>query len=63
VLAVTKEPEGGYYLLVADAYPIDAKRSRIEIFGPSKGHDVLTRAIMGWATGKNLGCPDLTKIG
>jgi len=63
VLAVTKEPDGGYYLLVADAFPVDAKRSRIEIFGPSKGYDVLTQAIMGWATGKNLGCPDLAKIG
>ena len=63
VLAVTKEPDGGYYLLVADAYPVDAKRSRIEIFGPSKGYEVLTQAIMGWATGKNLGCPDLTKTG
>ena len=63
VLAVTKEPEGGYYLIVADAYPVDAKRSRLQIIGPSKGYDVIYRAIMGWATGKNLGCPDLTKTG
>jgi len=63
VLAVTKEPEGGYYLMVADAYPVDPKRSRIQIIGPSKGYDVIYRAIMGWATGKNLGCPDLAKIG
>jgi hypothetical protein len=63
VLAVTKEPEGGYYLMVADAYPVDAKRSRLQIIGPSIGYDVIYRAIMGWATGKNLGCPDLAKIG
>ena len=63
VLAVTKEPEGGYYLIVADAYPVDAKRSRLQIIGPSKGYDVIYRAIMGWATGKNLGCPDLAKTG
>jgi hypothetical protein len=63
VLAVTKEPEGGYYLMVADAYPVDAKRSRLQIIGPSMGYDVIWRAIIGWATGKDLGCPDLTKTG
>jgi hypothetical protein len=63
VLAVTKEPEGGYYLIVADAYPVDANRSRLQIFGPSVGYDVIYRAIIGWATGKELGCPDLTKTG
>jgi hypothetical protein len=63
VLAVTKEPDGGYYLIVADAYPVDAKRSRLQIFGPSMGYDVIYRAIIGWATGKDLGCPDLTKTG
>ena len=61
VMNVTQEPEGGYYLLVADAYPLAKNRSRIEIFGPSMGHDVLINAIKGWATGKNIGCPDLTK--
>ena len=63
VLAVTKEPDGGYYLMVADAYPVDAKRSRLQIIGPSKGYDVIWRAIIGWATGKDLGCPDLSKTG
>jgi hypothetical protein len=63
VVKVYKEPEGGHYLLVADAYPVGSNRTRIELFGPSKGHDVIYRAISGWATGENLGCPDLTKIG
>ena len=62
VMKVTKEPEGGYYLLVADAYPLDAKRTRVEMFGPSRGYDALVRAVKGWASGENLGCPDLTKI-
>jgi hypothetical protein len=31
------------------------------MFAPSMGHDVLISAIKGWATGKNVGCPDLTK--
>ena len=63
VVKVHKEPEGGHYLIVADAYPVGSNRTRIELFGPSKGHDVIYRAINGWATGENLGCPDLTKIG
>jgi hypothetical protein len=63
VMKVRKEPAGGYYLLVADAYPVDRGRTRIQILGPSRGYDVLWRAIRGWATGENLGCPDMTKIG
>ncbi len=61
VLNVSKEPEGGYYLLVADAYPINKNTTRVELYRPSMGHDVLIKAIKGWATGENVGCPDLTK--
>jgi hypothetical protein len=61
VVNVTKEPNGGYYLLVADAFPLDKKRTRVDIYGPSIGHGVLIEAIKGWATGENIGCPDLTK--
>ena len=61
VLNVTEEPNGGYYLLVADAFPLDKKRTRVDIYGPSIGHSVLIEAIKGWATGENIGCPDLTK--
>ena len=63
VLNVTEVPDGGYYLLVADAYPMENNRTRLELFGPSRGYDVLIRAVKGWASGENLGCPDLTKIG
>ena len=63
VLNVTEVPDGGYYLLVADAYPLDDSRTRLEVFGPSRGYDVLIRAVKGWASGENLGCPDMTKIG
>lgn len=62
VLNVTKEPEGGYYLLVADAVPVGKNRTRVDLYRPSAGFDVLTRGIKGWATGDVLGCPDLTKI-
>ena len=56
-----KVPEGGTYLLVADAYPLSGNRTKLQWFGPSRGHDTLIRAVKGWATGENLGCPDLTK--
>lgn len=63
VLKVYTEPPGGHYLLVADAYPLDKNRTRLQLFEPSLGYDVLIRAVKGWATGENLGCPDMTKIG
>ena len=61
VVNVSKEPEGGYYLLVADAQPIDQTKTRIELYRPSMGHGVLIQAVKNWATGENVGCPDLTK--
>ncbi len=56
-----KEPEGGLYLLVADATPLDGNRTRIDIYAPTIGSDTLIRAVTNWATGENVGCPDLTK--
>jgi hypothetical protein len=61
VLVPGKEPPGGLYILVADAVPVGKGKTRIDIYGPSKGADVLFRAINGWASGDNLGCPDMTK--
>lgn len=61
VVKASKEPDGGYYVLVADAYPADRNRTRVQMFVPSFGHGVLVRAVRGWATGENLGCPDMTK--
>jgi hypothetical protein len=62
VMTVTKEPPGGYYLLVADAYPAGKKKTRIQWFGPSVGFEPLIQAVKNWARGKNLGCPDMTKL-
>ncbi len=61
VIVPGKVPPGGLYMLVADATPLDKDRTRIDIYSPSIGVDVLVRAITGWATGENLGCPDMTK--
>ena len=63
VMYPSKPPEGGIYLLVADAFPLPGNRTRIQTYGPSKGYDVLYRAVRGWASGDNVGCPDMTKIG
>lgn len=61
VLNVSKEPDGGYYLLVADAQPIDQNKTRVDLYRPSIGHGVLVKAVKGWATGEQVGCPDLTQ--
>jgi hypothetical protein len=61
VLVPGKVPPGGMYMLVADATPIGKGTTRIDIYGPSVGTDTLVRAITGWASGDNLGCPDMTK--
>lgn len=61
VLKITEEPENGYYMLVADAYPVDESHTRIEMFRPAFGYKHIIAAIKGWAKGDNMGCPDLTK--
>ena len=61
VIVPGKEPEGGHYMLVVDAVPLDRNRTRVTIYGPSRGADALVRAVTGWATGENVGCPDMTK--
>ncbi|HKQ34830.1 MAG TPA: hypothetical protein VJT11_05960 [Nitrospiraceae bacterium] len=61
VINVSKEPDGGYYLLVVDAQPVTQTKTRIDLYRPSMGHGVLIQAVKNWATGENVGCPDLTK--
>ena len=61
VLNVSKVPDGGYYLLVADAQPAGQDKTRIDLYRPSIGHGVLVKAVRGWATGEQVGCPDLTQ--
>ncbi len=61
VLAVYKEPEKGHFLMVVDAIPLGKNKTQITMYRPAKGHDVMVKAIKGWATGKNMGCPDLTQ--
>ncbi len=61
VIAVYEEPAEGHYLMVVDATPLDKKRTQITMYRPSMGKDTMVKAIKGWATGDNVGCPDLTQ--
>lgn len=61
VMKISEEPQGGYYLMVFDAIKAGKNKTRIEYYGPSRGHETMIKAIKGWASGKNVGCPDLTK--
>lgn len=61
VIVPGKPPEGGDYFVVADATRLGRNRTRIDIYSPSMGATTLVRAITGWATGENVGCPDMTK--
>ena len=61
VIIPGKEPEGGFYVVIADAAPLSANRTKVEIYSASQAFDVVVRAIAGWASGKSAGCPDMTK--
>ena len=61
VMKVSKMPPGGYYMIVTDAQPIDGNKTKIDMYRPSAGNKPMIKAIKGWATGDNVGCPDLTK--
>jgi hypothetical protein len=62
VMRVAKEPEDGHYLVVADAYPLERNRTRIEIYGPTGGPGALViRTVKSWASGESTACPDFTK--
>lgn len=53
-------PPDGLYFLVADAYPVDRNRTKVDIV--RGGVDVVAHAIRAWANGKDRGCPDPTKV-
>jgi hypothetical protein len=61
VMNVYKVPPGGYYMMVVDATPVSKNKSQVTMYRSSVGNETLIKAIKGWAGGKNLGCPDLTK--
>jgi hypothetical protein len=60
-LHLSRPPAGGPYRLVADAYPVDAGRTRLQWFSSWSREDYLARAVAGWASGENMECPNLTR--
>lgn len=61
VMKVYEMPKNGYFLMVMDATGTGKNKTRIDFYRPSVGHQNIIEALKGWATGKNVGCPDLTK--
>ncbi len=55
------EPEGGAYLVVADATPINRDHTQVDLYGIKTRGRKLYKAVRGWATGEVTGCPDLSK--
>lgn len=54
-------PDDGWYVLVADAYPVDAKTTRVESYVQWPGWRSAFKAVKHWSNGTNMGCPDMTK--
>jgi hypothetical protein len=62
VIKATAEPEDGHYLVVADAYPVDKNKTRLELYGPTGGPGALViRTVKSWASGESTACPDFSK--
>jgi hypothetical protein len=57
IINVMKEPEGGFYLLVADARPVSAAKTRIDLYRVTIGHAQLAQTVRDWATGTSVTCP------
>lgn len=55
---VRQEPEGGFYILVAEAVPEGPRRTRVDVYRARAKSDTLFDALKGWASGETLACPD-----
>ena len=54
-------PPDGWYMMVADAYPVDKNTTRVESYVQWPGENIVFKAVKHWANGTNMGCPDMTK--
>jgi hypothetical protein len=52
-------PPEGFFIIVADIYPVDKNASRVEVQKDMPGFDGVMKAVHNWAEGTNMGCPDL----
>ena len=60
-IRLSAPPAGGAYRLGADAYPLDAGRTRLQWYTVTAAEDFLVLAVRDWATGQNMACPDFTR--
>ncbi len=57
---VQKKPDGGFYILVADAVPAGAGAAKVTIYRGRLGKaEDIGNAIRDWATGASTSCPKL----
>ncbi|MDH5388648.1 MAG: hypothetical protein OEY06_09380 [Gammaproteobacteria bacterium] len=54
-------PKDGWYMMVVDAYKINKNKTRVETYFQQPSYLGAFSAIKHWATGSNMGCPDLTQ--
>lgn len=52
-------PAAGGYIIVLDATPLAKNRTRIDTYSNPAEADLFKKAMRGWVTGTNPGCPDL----
>jgi hypothetical protein len=55
------EPGQGHFVMVVDITPASIYKTRIDIYRSAQGVDTVLKAVNNWATGKDIGCPDMTK--
>jgi hypothetical protein len=63
VVQVGSEPAKGHFVMVVDIVPVSARKTRIDMYRPNSGANVIIKAIKNWANNKDIGCPDMTKTG
>lgn len=51
----------GHYQFLVDAYPADAGSTRIVVSKTIAVPDTVVLAAKNWASGENMGCPDMTQ--
>jgi len=54
-------PDDGWYVLVADAYPVNATTTRVESYVQWPEWRSAFKAVKHWSNGTNMGCPDMTQ--
>lgn len=59
-IEITKRPEGGYFMTIADITPIDRTHSKVDLYYFTRT-PTLVSDVKGWVTGADLTCQDLSK--